>query len=288
MPASSASYDPDARREGDALDIRTRVLISLLVSGVAIALGGTGPLLALGALSLAYVLLSTRRYRVVLVAYLAVAAMMSLTVAIIWVTFRLSEALAAGTSWEKGVAALRPALLGNFHTPFLRMVPSINALLAVGLNFSVQRFVGAMKSVRLPRVVFLPLMVFCRFVPEFVDVIRQLRDAVRMRGFSVSFGAALLHPAQTLRLTAVPLVVRTLRMADHLSVAAEMKRVGYARRPTQLRALRLTWRDAAVSAAAALLLGGLLAWQACLPKTPYGPASMRKATPAAEEGAPHA
>ena len=72
----------------------------------------------------------------------------------------------------------------------------MNVLLAIGLNFSVQGFVGTMKSVRLPRLLFLPLLVFCRFVPEFVDVIRQLRDAVRMRGFSVGFGSAILHPSR--------------------------------------------------------------------------------------------
>lgn len=275
MQASSAKYDPDARRT-DPLDIRTRLFVSLLVSGVAVYLSGTGPLLTLGALSLAYLLLSARRYRVALVAYLAVGVMMLFTVGIVWGSFAVGEALVAGTAWEAPVARLKPAMLGNFHTPFLRMVPSLNVLLALGLTFSVQRFVGAMKSLRLPRVIFLPLMVFCRFVPEFVDVIRRLRDAVRMRGFSVSFGAALIHPLQSLRLTAVPLTVRTLRMADHLAVAAEMKRVGYARRPSQLRTLSFGRRDAAVAAATVILLAALTVWQILVPAVPYGPAAMNR------------
>ncbi len=275
MQASSAKYDPDARRT-DPLDIRTRLFVSLLVSGVAVYLSGTGPLLTLGALSLAYLLLSARRYRVALVAYLAVGVMMLFTVGIVWGSFAVGEALVAGTAWEAPVARLKPAMLGNFHTPFLRMVPSLNVLLALGLTFSVQRFVGAMKSLRLPRVIFLPLMVFCRFVPEFVDVIRRLRDAVRMRGFSVSFGAALIHPLQSLRLTAVPLTVRTLRMADHLAVAAEMKRVGYARRPSQLRTLSFGRRDAAVAAATVILLAALTVWQILVPAVPYGPAAMNQ------------
>lgn len=275
MQASSAKYDPDARRT-DPLDIRTRLFVSLLVSGVAVYLSGTGPLLTLGALSLAYLLLSARRYRVALVAYLAVGVMMLFTVGVVWGSFAVGEALVAGTAWEAPVARLKPAMLGNFHTPFLRIVPSLNVLLALGLTFSVQRFVGAMKSLRLPRVIFLPLMVFCRFVPEFVDVIRRLRDAVRMRGFSVSFGAALIHPLQSLRLTAVPLTVRTLRMADHLAVAAEMKRVGYARRPSQLRTLSFGRRDAAVAAATVILLAALTVWQILVPAVPYGPAAMNQ------------
>lgn len=258
----------------EELDIRTRLLLSLAVSGVSIYLSGTGPLLALGAATLLYVLASGR-YKVILISYLAVCAMMAFTVGVILLSFKIGEWFAAGTSWEQGVAMLKPALLGNFHTPFLRMIPALNVLLAIGLDFSVQRFVGAMKSLHLPRVALVPLMVFCRFVPEFIDVIRQLRDAVRMRGFSMSLGAALLHPIQAIRLTVVPLTVRTLRMADHLSVAAEMKRVGYAKRPTQLLALRFRRADFAVLAAAACLLTAICAWQAAIPATPYGPSSMK-------------
>ncbi len=258
----------------EALDIRTRLLISLAVSGVSIYLSGTGPLLALGAATLLYVLTSGR-YKVIAVSYLAVCAMMAFTVGVIVVSFRIGEWLVAGTAWERSVAMLKPAMLGNFHTPFLRMIPALNVLLAIGLDFSVQRFVGAMKSLRLPRVALVPLMVFCRFVPEFVDVIHQLRDAVRMRGFSLSFGAALLHPVQAVRLTVVPLTVRTLRMADHLSVAAEMKRVGYARRPTQLLALRFGRADFAALAVAACSLAAICAWQALIPATPYGPRAVQ-------------
>lgn len=258
----------------EALDIRTRLAISLAVSGVSIYLSGTGPLLALGAATLLYVLTSGR-YKVILVSYLAVCAMMAFTIGVIVVSFKIGEWLVAGTAWEQSVAMLKPAMLGNFHTPFLRMIPALNVLLAIGLDFSVQRFVGAMKSLRLPRVALVPLMVFCRFVPEFVDVICQLRDAVRMRGFSMSLGTALIHPIQAIRLTVVPLTVRTLRMADHLSVAAEMKRVGYAKRPTQLLALRFRRADFATLIAAAHILAFICVWQAAIPATPYGPRAVR-------------
>lgn len=274
MPALFASYDPEQRAEGDLFDIRTRLAISLIVSGLAIWLSGTAPLLALGLCTLIYVLF-TGHWKVIVVTYLAVSLMMALSMGIIWVSFMIGEACVAGTAWEKSVAMLKPAMLGNFHTPFLRMIPSINVLLAIGMNFSVQRFVGAMKSVRLPRVLFLPLMVFCRFVPEFVDVIRQLRDAVRMRGFAITFGSIFAHPVQTLRLTFIPLTVRTLRMADHLSVAAEMKRVGYAKRPTQLRRLHFRMRDSIALIVTILLTFGFVAWQKAVPATPYGPAAMK-------------
>lgn len=266
MPALSAKFDPDAapvRR--DAFDIRTRLFISLVVTSVTVFLESRLPLVAMSALTLLY-LLQTKRYFVIVAAYVFMLFMTVLSVGIIYGTFGLIGWLGAGTGMEKFAAMMKATLFSNFATPFLRSIPSMNVLLAIGLNFSVQGFVGTMKSVRLPRFLFLPLMVFCRFVPEFIDVIRQLRDAVRMRGFSVGFGSAILHPLQTIRLTVIPLVVRTLRMADNLSMAAEMKRVGYAKKPTQLRTLRFRGIDYALMALTVVFSAALCVWEVNIPK----------------------
>lgn len=263
MPALSAKFDPDAtlcRR--DVLDIRTRLLVSLVVTSATLYLSSNATLATMAALTFVY-LLQTRRYAVIVGAYLLMLVMTLLSLGIIYGSSRLFLWAFPGA----GMAKMMSGALDGFHTPFLRSIPSMNVLLAIGLNFSVQGFVGTMKSVRLPRFLFIPLLVFCRFVPEFVDVIRQLRDAVRMRGFSVGFGSAILHPLQTIRLTVVPLVVRTLRMADNLSMAAEMKRVGYAKRPTQLRTLRFRPLDFVVLALTALLAASLCMWEAHIPKT---------------------
>ncbi len=262
MPALSAKFDPDSTLgKRDVLDIRTRLLISLAVTSVTLYLSSNATLAAMSAITFVY-LLQTKRYVVIVVVYLLMLLMSVLSIGIIYGSSRLFLWLLPGD----GMAKMMSGVLDGFHTPFLRSIPSMNVLLAIGLNFSVQGFVGTMKSVRLPRLLFLPLLVFCRFVPEFVDVVRQLRDAVRMRGFSVGFGSAILHPFQTIRLTVIPLIVRTLRMADNLSIAAEMKRVGYAKKPTQLRTLRFRRLDFAVLAVTILVSAVLCFWEASIPK----------------------
>ncbi len=262
MPALSAKFDPDSTLgKRDVLDIRTRLLISLVVTSVTLYLSSNITLAAMSAITLAY-LLQTKRYVVIAAAYALMLVMTLLSLGIIYGSSRLFMWLLPGD----GMAKMMSGVLDNFHTPFLRSIPSMNVLLAIGLNFSVQGFVGTMKSVHLPRLLFLPLLVFCRFVPEFVDVVRQLRDAVRMRGFSVGFGSAILHPFQTIRLTVIPLIVRTLRMADNLSIAAEMKRVVYAKKPTQLRTLRFRRLDFAMLAVTILVSAALCFWEASIPK----------------------
>ena len=262
MPASYAKFDPDSTMgRKDVFDIRTRLVISLVVTSATLYLSSNATLAAMSALTFLY-LLQTKRYAVIVCAYLLMLLMTLLSFGIIYGSSRLLMLAFPGA----GMAKMMSGALDGFHTPFLRSIPSMNVLLAIGLNFSVQGFVGTMKSVRLPRFLFLPLLVFCRFEPEFVDVVRQLRDAVRMRGFAVGFGSAILHPFQTIRLTVVPLVVRTLRMADNLSMAAEMKRVGYAKKPTQLRTLRFRSLDFAVLAVTIILSSALCIWEAHIPK----------------------
>ena len=262
MLASSGKSDPCG------FDFRTRLFISILVSTVTIYLSDTRILAVLTAATFAYLVASTRRYKVVAGAYILVAAMTALSIAVIYGTYALIGLCVRGTGAESAVAQMKNAMLGNFHTPFLRSLPSMNVLLALALNLSVQKFVGALKALRMPRVVFLPLLVFCRFVPEFIDVVRQLRDAVRMRGFSVTFGSALVHPFQTIRLTVIPLAVRTLRTADNLAMAAEMKRVGFAKRPTHLNATRFRRRDLAAVVATVACAAAVVLWQSRLPQKP--------------------
>ncbi len=266
MPALSARFDPDSTRtHKDSFDIRARLVVSLIVTTATLYLESGPVLWTMTALSFIY-LLETRRYILISVLYLFMFIMTGLSVAVIYGTFGLFESLGAGTKVAEFAAMMKTALLDNFATPFLRSFPSMNVLIAIGVNFSVQGFVGTMKSLRLPRFLFLPLMVFARFIPEFIDVIRQLRDAVRMRGFSVGFVSAIVHPLQTIRLTVVPLVVRTLRMADNLSMAAEMKRVGYARRPTFLNTLRFKTRDYVLMGVTLILSLALCLWEGTIPK----------------------
>lgn len=287
MQASSAKSDPGrgalvAPESADpcGFDFRTRLFVSIVVSTATVYISDSTILAVLSALSLAYLLAATRRYKVVAGAYVLVAAMTALSIAVIYGTYALIGAFAKGTGAEGPVAQMRDA--GNFHTPFLRSLPSMNVLLALALNLSVQKFTGALKALKMPRVVFLPLLVFCRFVPEFIDVVRQLRDAVRMRGFRVSFGSAFIHPFQTVRLTVVPLAVRTLRMADNLAMAAEMKRIGFAKKPTHLNATALRRRDWCSIAAASAIVAGVVLWQAAIPQKP----SMMSRRPAPTEQKP--
>jgi len=120
-----------------------------------------------------------------------------------------------------------------------------------------QRDFFPLRSTRDPRVI------LARLNPYLASVITQLQP----------------KPSFSRRYTVIPLIVRTLRMADNLSIAAEMKRVGYARKPTQLCTLRFRKVDFVMLAVTAILSAGLCIWEANIPKPKRMPpgrsASMR-------------
>ena len=253
----------------DLFDIRTRIFISFVCAIVAILLDKSGPIIALALITLLYVL-QTRRVGLLLVVYFLVVIMTALSLAMVWLFFGGLEWVLSerGSEYAAMAGRFRVQMLGSFYIPFLRLIPTINVLLALSLTFSLQRFINAIKMLRLPRVIYLPLTVFCRFIPEFIQNVRQLREAVVLRGLSVSFGSLFLHPIRSLRLTLVPLVVRTFRMADNLAVAAEMKRIGYIRLPTMLAPLAFRKVDF-VAMGVALGIGlALLIWHFTVQSTP--------------------
>lgn len=254
----------------DPLDLRTRIIISLLVSAAAIWVDRAGPLMFLAAATFIYALTS-RRTVLIARAYTMVGLMLGLSLVIIFFSFRMLEAVLAwlNSEYVHMAGSFRASLLSNFHIPFLRIIPAFNVLLGLLLNFRTQRFMSAMKSARLPRILFLPLTAFCRYIPEFIFNARTLHDALSVRGRRFSPGSLVVHPVAAVRLFFLPLVVRTLRAADNLAMAAELRRIGYSPRPTNSRPEQMKGLDIAVILLLLAVIAAAAGWQHYLPEAPH-------------------
>ncbi len=71
-----------------------------------------------------------------------------------------------------------------------------------------------------------------------------------------------------MRLTLVPLMVRTLRISDNLAVAAEMKQIGYTKKPTQRINQKFDKFNIGVIICALAISIALIIWQIQLPELP--------------------
>ncbi len=145
----------------------------------------------------------------------------------------------------------------SLSVPFLRMLVSVNLLLALALSTPVRELFARLQALRLPGWLYVPLSVAVRFIPTFLGDCAQIRDAARLRP-----GRGL---AGLWRGMVVPLIFRILYSADDLAMAAELKGIGSARRSVSADMPGLGRRDHLVLALAALAAGGAVALQL------YGP-----------------
>ncbi|MGN0861507.1 MAG: energy-coupling factor transporter transmembrane component T family protein [Candidatus Spyradosoma sp.] len=268
MPDSSEKTERVPSRERPfvaSLDMRTKLFVSVTATSCAILLSDWRALVALNALTLAYVL-NLRRAKPVAAMYAATALMLGVAFAFIPAFVAALEfcarAVPAGNA-ETGLRRLAEALdaqaCSTVLLPFMRICVSMNVFLALGLSFDNAEFVAVMRRLRLPRIVFVPLMVCCRFVPSFVNDLRELYESLRVRRRKMNFLSMLLAPRDFLRLLVVPVCVRTLRIADNLVLMCEVRRVGYERRGVGVPARPLRSRDALTLAFALSCAGAALA-----------------------------
>ncbi len=71
-------------------------------------------------------------------------------------------------------------------------------------------------------------------------------------------------------------------MADNLAMAAEMKRVGFAKRPTHLNATRFRRRDFAAAVMTVAITAAVAIWQSAVPQKPSMMGGRGRTPPRAE------
>lgn len=222
------------------LDVRTKMAICLLSSIVALFLKGFYPLSALALASMVYALLH-KRLIVLFVSYGAIV-LMGLMAA-----FCLKIMILVMPEMGKMDVHL-------FFAPFLRVMVLVNVILALALSLRIQAILTALKTLRLPMVIYLPAAVMVRFIPSFIVDIKQVSESLKIKGYRINPFTVTFHPLLTMRLLFMPTVVRALRSSDELSIAAEMKGLGDSTKISCYKTDRLSLADYYAGAVAAILV----------------------------------
>ena len=206
------------------LDVRTKLGMAVLASLTVLVLNQPAALGLAAAASGLYAL-SLKRWKVLVAVYTMIA---FIGVAAI--------AMMAGIHaiWPQ-TTALDPVILA---IPFLRTMVVLNVSLTLALSSSVQSLMVTLKTLRLPFSIYVPLSIMIRFVPTFVEDVRQITECLRTRGHQLTPAAVIARPKLTVRLMLMPMLFRSLRSADELGIAAELKGLGAAPHPTPLREAR--------------------------------------------------
>lgn len=143
---------------------------------------------------------------------------------------------------------------GNFVmlVPFLRVGLMTNLMLSLILSSGEKKMVNVLKALRLPRFLFLPTLVVFRFVPAFINDIKQIHEGIKLKIGHFKFYTPFFKPVLFFRLLMIPSVITALRSADALSVAAELKGLSGCEKITNSKPEKWRWQDAATLLFAAL------------------------------------
>ncbi len=210
------------------LDVRSRLFVTLLASVVTIAISSFEGQAILFLASFLYVL-SIRRYHALFIAYLFMAVMMILATLFTW-----------------GISRVMPSMtfsLPDLAVPFLRGAVMLNVVLPPALTCRIQAMLTAFKGLRLPFCIYIPGAVMIRFIPTFMEDVKQISETLKIRGYNLSLGEMFRHPFRMLRLLFTPLLFRSLRSSEELGIAAELKGLDASGSFVPFRSSAWTWRD---------------------------------------------
>jgi energy-coupling factor transport system permease protein len=199
-----------AKGSGLGLAPETRLLLTLSGSVLSLVFGSLFPLCILFIASGLYLLAEVRLKAVVSV-YLIAAVMAGVALLCVWIIIQLVPPMRAQSPVT---AAL----------PFLRLGISLNTILPLALRSRLSDMVSTLNRLKMPGLLKLPLLITVRFIPTFVNDIVQIREAERLR-FRGRGGLLfwIRRPLLWWRVFFMPLVVRLIRSADELALAAELK-----------------------------------------------------------------
>jgi energy-coupling factor transport system permease protein len=228
------------------LDVRVRLLIAMATSVAVLVLSHPAALGLLGLVGAVY-MAALRRWRVQLICYGALLVLAALSVGFFYML-------------QAALPMMRGSGPEQLLVPLLRMLAMVHAVMPLALSMRLRDVLSLMKGLRFPRALYLPLAVTIRFIPGLIHDLRQMRDCLRLRGYS---RWSLLRP----RLWLLPVVFRCLHLSDELAVAAELKGVGYGR-PAHARPKGiLRWPNLATLAVLLVILSGAIWLDRSLPGT---------------------
>lgn len=117
--------------------------------------------------------------------------------------------------------------LSTMMAPFMRMIIVMQVIVVTALSTSPQEILINLKSVKLPRFLYLPVLIMLRFVPTFINDLKQVNESLKIRGMKISIVSMFTHPILTMRCSVFPLIFRAFRSSDDLAIASELKGVGH-------------------------------------------------------------
>ena len=148
------------------------------------------------------------------------------------------------------LVAAGPMLMFGFMLFFIAQITPVAMLGQALVSTPPGELVAALHRLRAPRPLVLACAVALRFFPTVSEELRTIRDGMRLRGLSPLPWRAVTRPMMTIEALYVPLMMRSMKVADDLAVSAASRGADNPGPRTSLRELRFTVADATTTGTA--------------------------------------
>jgi energy-coupling factor transport system permease protein len=110
-------------------------------------------------------------------------------------------------------------LLIAFSYTATRMLPILMMGYYTIVTTKVSEFIASMEKSNVPKYVIIPLSVIFRYIPSVYEEINSITDAMKMRGFGLTF-KSLKSPLKLVEFYMIPILISAVKTADELSAAS--------------------------------------------------------------------
>ena len=128
-----------------------------------------------------------------------------------------------------------------FHMLYRLLMPAMIVCLIVHIPSG--KLTSSIRKLPIPENIMLILIVMLRFAPTVVHEFGEVKDAMKVRGFLRSIRTVFFHPLRTLEYAIVPMVFRSLKIADELASSAIVRGIESPYKKDSYYIIRLTAKD---------------------------------------------
>ncbi len=93
-------------------------------------------------------------------------------------------------------------------------------------KINISRLISSLQAMRLPTSIVVALAVIFRFSPTVKSEFIAIKNTMKLRGVGINIKNILLHPIKTVEYAFIPLFIRSIKIADEISVSAMTRGLG--------------------------------------------------------------
>lgn len=135
------------------------------------------------------------------------------------------------------------SLVEVFGFTIIKFIPVFMLAKWFSSTTRVGEFISSLERMHMPKTVTIPMAVMLRYIPTLKQEFVFIKDTMHMRGIDYSFLGFLKQPLRLMEYVLIPLLMRSLKVADELSASIMTRGIEHHGQRGSLHNIRLTWED---------------------------------------------